>query len=39
MNTLVLRPHSGEGGSVQHLICSFLLAENISHGLMLRKVG
>jgi AMP deaminase len=25
-------------GPVQHLICGFLLAENISHGLLLRKV-
>ncbi len=32
-----LRPHAGEAGSVQHLACSFLLASNISHGLLLRK--
>ncbi|CAB3248655.1 unnamed protein product [Arctia plantaginis] len=38
MNTFVLRPHCGEAGAVQHLVCGFLLAENISHGLLLRKV-
>lgn len=34
---LSLRPHSGEAGSVQHLIAAFLTAQNISHGLLLRK--
>ncbi|XP_046402735.1 AMP deaminase 2 isoform X4 [Ischnura elegans] len=38
LNTFVLRPHCGEAGPVQHLVCGFLLAENISHGLLLRKV-
>ncbi|XP_059609601.1 AMP deaminase 2 isoform X2 [Phlebotomus argentipes] len=38
MNTLVLRPHCGEAGPVQHLVCGFIMAENISHGLLLRKV-
>lgn len=38
LNTFVLRPHCGEAGAVQHLICGFLMAENISHGLLLRKV-
>lgn len=38
LNTLVLRPHCGEAGPVQHLVCGFLMAENISHGLLLRKV-
>lgn len=38
MNTFVLRPHCGEAGPVQHLIGGFLLSENISHGLLLRKV-
>ncbi|XP_045537933.1 AMP deaminase 2 [Papilio machaon] len=37
MNTFVLRPHCGEAGPVAHLAVGFLLAENISHGLMLRK--
>ncbi|CRK96623.1 CLUMA_CG009986, isoform B [Clunio marinus] len=38
LNTFVLRPHCGEAGAVQHLVCGYLMAENISHGLMLRKV-
>ncbi|KAK3882003.1 hypothetical protein Pcinc_013589 [Petrolisthes cinctipes] len=38
LNTLVLRPHCGEAGSIQHLVTGFLLSENISHGLLLRKV-
>ena len=38
MNTFVLRPHCGEAGPVQHLVSAYLLAENISHGLLLRKV-
>ncbi|XP_017474291.1 PREDICTED: AMP deaminase 2 isoform X3 [Rhagoletis zephyria] len=38
MNTFVLRPHCGEAGPVQHLVCGYLMAENISHGLLLRKV-
>lgn len=37
-NTFVLRPHCGEAGPVQHLVCGFLMSENISHGLLLRKV-
>ncbi|XP_026332849.1 AMP deaminase 2-like [Hyposmocoma kahamanoa] len=38
LNTFVLRPHCGEAGPMCHLNGGFLLAENISHGLMLRKV-
>ncbi|KAG8191767.1 hypothetical protein JTE90_008829 [Oedothorax gibbosus] len=38
LNTFVLRPHCGEAGAVQHLITGYLLSENISHGLLLRKV-
>lgn len=38
LNTFVLRPHCGEAGAVQHLVCGFMMAENISHGLLLRKV-
>lgn len=34
----MLRPHCGEAGAVQHLVCGFMMAENISHGLLLRKV-
>lgn len=38
LNTFVLRPHCGEAGPIQHLVCGYLLCENISHGLLLRKV-
>ncbi|OWR46546.1 AMP deaminase 2 [Danaus plexippus plexippus] len=38
LNTFVLRPHCGEAGPPAHLCAAFLLAENISHGLILRKV-
>ncbi|XP_035704358.1 AMP deaminase 2 isoform X4 [Folsomia candida] len=38
LNTFVFRPHCGEAGPVQHLVSAYLLAENISHGLLLRKV-
>lgn len=37
-NTFVLRPHSGEAGPSHHLVSCFMMAENISHGLLLRKV-
>ena len=33
-----LRPHCGEAGHVDHLCTGFMLAQNISHGLTLRKV-
>lgn len=39
MNTFVLRPHCGEAGSPKHLVAGFMLCQNISHGLMLRKVS
>ena len=39
MSTFVLRPHCGEAGPASHLISAFLLAQNISHGLLLRKVS
>ena len=38
LNTFVLRPHCGEAGPVHHLVSGFMVAENISHGLLLRKV-
>ena len=31
------RPHAGEAGDVDHLASAFLLAQNISHGIGLRK--
>eukprot|EP00794_Sanderia_malayensis_P011005 gene11005-12168_t len=37
-NTFNLRPHCGEAGPVHHLVTAFMLAENISHGLLLRKI-
>ncbi|OAF68023.1 hypothetical protein A3Q56_04241, partial [Intoshia linei] len=37
LNTLVLRPHSGESGNVIHLMTTYMLSQNISHGLNLRK--
>lgn len=38
LNTFVFRPHCGEAGPVHHLVAGFMLSENISHGLLLRKV-
>ena len=37
LKTFVLRPHCGEAGAIQHLVAGYLLADNISHGLLLRK--
>lgn len=37
-NTFVFRPHCGEAGPAHHLVSAFMLAENINHGLLLRKV-
>eukprot|EP00033_Pygsuia_biforma_P004831 GCRY01005296.1.p1 GENE.GCRY01005296.1~~GCRY01005296.1.p1 ORF type:complete len:740 (-),score=199.59 GCRY01005296.1:314-2533(-) len=34
--TFALRPHAGESGDVDHLATAFLLAESISHGVVLR---
>lgn len=38
MTIFNLRPHCGEAGPAHHLVTGFMLAENISHGLLLRKV-
>ena len=38
LNTFVFRPHCGEAGPAHHLVSGFMLAQNISHGLLLRKV-
>ena len=35
LNTFSLRPHCGEAGSIDHLACTFLLADGINHGLTL----
>ncbi|SCW02765.1 LAFE_0F13784g1_1 [Lachancea fermentati] len=37
-NTFVLRPHCGEAGDPEHLISAYMLAQGISHGILLRKV-
>ena len=37
LNTFSLRPHAGEAGDLDHLVSTFLLAENIAHGINLRK--
>lgn len=37
-NTLVLRPHCGEAGDPEHLVSAYMLAQSISHGILLRKV-
>ena len=39
MNTFQFRPHCGEAGAVTHLLASFMTADNISHGLNLKKVS
>ncbi|GAB4817976.1 hypothetical protein N2152v2_005022 [Parachlorella kessleri] len=36
-STFTLRPHAGEAGDIDHLVSAFLLAENIAHGINLRK--
>ncbi|CAG9789536.1 unnamed protein product [Diatraea saccharalis] len=38
LNTFLLRPHCGEAGPPTHMCAAFLLADNISHGLIMRKV-
>ncbi|XP_035661015.1 AMP deaminase 1-like isoform X1 [Branchiostoma floridae] len=37
MRTFNLRPHCGEAGDARHLVSAFMLSENISHGLNLKK--
>ncbi|XP_030640021.1 AMP deaminase 1 isoform X3 [Chanos chanos] len=37
MNTFLFRPHCGEAGAVTHLLACFMTADNISHGLNLKK--
>lgn len=38
MTTFNFRPHCGEAGPVYHLAAGFLLAQNISHGTLLKDV-
>ncbi|GMH37954.1 hypothetical protein BSKO_05838 [Bryopsis sp. KO-2023] len=37
LNTFVFRPHSGEAGDIDHLVCAFMLCGNIAHGINLRR--
>lgn len=37
LNTFSFRPHAGEAGEPEHLAYTFLTAQSISHGIMLRK--
>ncbi len=37
LNTFSFRPHSGEAGDIDHLVSTFMLCENIAHGINLRK--
>ncbi|WOL14820.1 hypothetical protein Cni_G23601 [Canna indica] len=37
MTTIKFRPHSGEAGDIDHLAATFLCANNIAHGINLRK--
>lgn len=37
LNTFKYRPHCGEAGDPLHLVSSYLVADNISHGIELRK--
>ncbi|XP_069760089.1 AMP deaminase 3-like isoform X2 [Narcine bancroftii] len=37
LSTFLFRPHCGEAGSITHLVTAFLTADNISHGLNLKK--
>ncbi|CAD5185236.1 unnamed protein product [Musa acuminata subsp. malaccensis] len=37
MTTIKFRPHSGEAGDIDHLATTFLCANNIAHGINLRK--
>uniref|UniRef100_A0A672JCK7 AMP deaminase n=1 Tax=Salarias fasciatus TaxID=181472 RepID=A0A672JCK7_SALFA len=37
MNTFTFRPHCGEAGAITHLLAAFMTADNISHGLNLKK--
>ncbi len=39
LSTFQFRPHCGEAGSITHLVSAFLTADNISHGLNLKKVN
>jgi AMP deaminase len=37
LSTFSFRPHCGESGDPDHMVCAFLLAESVGHGIALRK--
>ena len=37
LSTFSYRPHGGEAGDIEHLCCTFLLANSINHGILLKK--
>uniref|UniRef100_A0A7R9YEX5 AMP deaminase n=1 Tax=Pinguiococcus pyrenoidosus TaxID=172671 RepID=A0A7R9YEX5_9STRA len=38
LNTFTFRPHCGEAGDLDHLVASYLVADQINHGILLRKL-
>ena len=38
MNTFSFRPHAGEAGNLTHLVSAYLLADEIAHGIELKRV-
>jgi adenosine deaminase len=39
LNTFEYRPHCGEAGDSEHMAASFLVADKINHGILLRKAS
>lgn len=39
LTTFQFRPHCGEAGDVDHLVSAYLLANQVNHGLLLRKTA
>eukprot|EP01041_Mallomonas_annulata_P004419 gene4419-8800_t len=37
LNTFQFRPHCGEAGDMDHMVSTFLVANQINHGILLRK--
>ena len=38
MNTFSIRPHAGEAGDYDHLASTFLVANGINHGIVLKQI-
>lgn len=38
LNTFAFRPHAGEAGDLDHLVATYLCADEINHGILLRKL-